>query len=102
MNKIELPADGGIWILCGVVYIVVCKVYNTLLAGEEEVISDLVILKTLIMALITVSIGAYVYNMYNSYTPSFSSMPTTTKVVEEPSILQAPLRTPRLTRLVNS
>ena len=106
MNKVELPLDGGIWILCGVIYVIACKIYNTILAGENDMISDIIIAKTIIIALISISVGSYVYNMYNSYTPSFSSMPTTTQVTAEPSTLQThlrtPLRTPRIVRLVNS
>lgn len=102
MSKLELPVDGSIWILCGISFVIVCKMYNTILAGEDDVISDLVIAKTLIMAVMSVSFGSYIYNMYNSYTPSFTSMPITTKPSEEPVVLHSALRTPRITRLVNS
>ena len=100
-TELELPADGSIWIVCGVIYIVVCKGYNMFLAGESEIISDLQISKTLIMAIISISVGTYLYNKYNSYTPSFSAAPVAhNPPPEAPVPLQVPLRNPRLTRLV--
>ena len=102
MNKLELPMDGTIWIFCGVAFILICKIYNVLLAGDDDSISDLVIAKTLIIAIVAISTGAYFYNMFMSYTPTFSSLPLTTKVPDDSKpTINIPLRTQKLTKLVN-
>lgn len=67
MQTTKMTSEG--WrplLVCGaVVYIGLCKVvYNGLLATEEELFSDSVIAKTLVLALVSVCVAYYVLNYY--------------------------------------
>ena len=87
---------------CVVAYVVLCKAYNVLLAPEpDDHLTDLLITKTSILAIVAVVAGAYALERGRAYKPPFSAVPSTTRPTGAPaSPPPLPLQPPKLTRLV--
>lgn len=92
-----MDSESTINIVSGIAYVILCKVYNYMIASDDEQIPDLLIVKTLVLAIASLCLGHYVMKHFNDYTPSFTVYNSPPTHLPGPQVASTH---PRITRVV--